>query len=143
MRRLESDDALERISLIADETYIPWLENLSVVVIYLAGIYIWLYAILWRRPFWETIGLTITAILIFISLTQFVRPFLGKVGSTFGFYGTSDCYHGTITFTISLAKIHYEVPILLLIGVILELGVFSMMLHQIVKVVSERRAATN
>ena len=131
--RLQNDEALEQVSLNVNEKYIPWLEGWAVMGIYLSGIYIWWFTIWYKRPIWEAIGLTAVAIFIFILLTQIVRPFLWSVGPSPEYFGTLDCYRGTVTFNATLSKVHYETLIILFAGVLAELGALGMMLRQIIK----------
>jgi len=113
-----------------------------VLEISLAGIYIWWFTIWYKRPIWKALVLAVVftgvAVFIFIVLTQIVRPFLWRVGASPEYFGTLDCYSGTVTFNVALSKVHYEMPILLFAGILLELGALGIMVRQIIKAIIER-----
>lgn len=75
-------------------------------------------------------------------LTQTVRPFLYRVGPPFGSFGKLECYHGTITFNVALSNVHYETPIVLLLGILFELGALGVILHPIVTAVIQTRESS-
>ncbi len=142
-RQPHENGAIEQVMRRIKGTYVPWLENLGAIAICIAVIYMWWFAVWYRRPVLETLFLTGTGMFIFLLLSQIVRPFLWRVGPTFGFYGIVDCYHGTILFAVSLIKIHYEMPIVLLVSILPIWKAFSMMIRQIIKTVREVNAVTN
>ena len=53
-------------------------------------------------------------------------------------FGFLDCY-GTLTFAVALSKVHYETFVILLIGILLELGGIVVILRQIMKAITNRK----
>jgi hypothetical protein len=137
-RRSESNESLELALLNIDEKLFAW----SAIEIYLCGIYIWLSTIWNRRPIWEAFISTVLAGFIFILLTQAVRPYLYKVGPPFEYFGNLACYRGMVTFNVVLSKVHYETPVLLLVGILLELGAIGLILRQIMKAIIQRKESS-
>jgi hypothetical protein len=95
-------------------------------------------------PLWSNQGralhafiLTGIAVFLFLNLTQILRLF--RLFPFSDYFGIVDCYHGAVTFHASLARVHYETPILLFVGIMLELGVIGVMARQIIKAVTERK----
>ncbi len=64
--------------------------------------------------------------------------YLGKVYVSKDEAICRDCYSGTVTFNVALSKVHYEMPILLFAGILLELGALGIMVRQIIKAIIER-----
>jgi len=136
VRQVEYNKSSDRIQEIFSEENIVKLEEVIGMVIVLSGIYIWWFAIWHRHSFWEGVGLTILAISIFILLTQITRPFLWGTGDFLKQVGDIDCFRGSITFGVRLLKIHYGILILLIGGVILEIGAVGLMLHYAIAIIN-------
>jgi len=119
---------------------ISWLAGWSLTEIILSVLYIWWFVIFYNRySFWKAIGLTVFVLFIFLNLIPRLTSPLFP-----GFHpGEVDCYPGTITFIAALSKIHYETPIVMLVGVLLELGALGIMLHQVIRTIIERNKVAN
>lgn len=124
--RVQKDKALEAAWLNFYKN-ISWLFGWSVIEVLFSVLYIWWYVVRYRHSFGTAIGLTALAVFIFLNLVpRLAGPLFPRY-----FPGSVDCYHGTITFTAVLLEIHYETPIILLVGVLVELGALVMMLYQV------------
>jgi len=115
-----------------------WLSGWSWIEVILSSIYI-LWFVLWSKQgrVLQAIILTGIAVILFLNLTQILRlvaPFPYP-----HYFGTVNCYHGTITFNAILSKIHYETLSILLVGILSEFGVLFLMLRQITKAIIERK----
>jgi len=134
-RRSQKDDALEQKWLNVYTSF-SWLPGWSLIEIVLSVLYIWWFIIWYKhKSFWKAIGLTILAVFVFLNL---IPRLIGPL-SPYTFPGIVNCYHGTITFNAALSKIHYETPIFLLLGILLEFGALVIMLRQITKAIIERK----
>ena len=142
-RRSQNDEVLERISLSFTRKNSPWLYVWGARVIILSGIYIWWFTIFYeRRSVFYAVLLTIIAGVLYVQLTQIVRP-LYPVAVDLEYLGSLACYQGTVTFNATLVKVHYETIIVFFAGILLELGALSIMLRPIIKAVIERRKTSN
>lgn len=128
VKRLWSEELLERITRNVNHSVIPWLWSL----IFLSGIYIWWYAIHYKRPIIETFLFTVFATIFLCILLDASRPF-------FAVFGGPGCLEGTVTFNARLSKIHYETLFVFLTAITTEIGVASMMLLQLSKAIKERK----
>ena len=145
--RSQNDEQLERVSLSISQkiTLLKSGWNLVGLILFLCGgIYIWWFALWSGRPISEAIIFTVIVIVIFVFLAVGIwRPFLlYTVGPHLDCLGVSDRYHGTFAFTAILSKVHYETPVVLLTGILLELGALGVMVRQIMKVIFERRSGS-
>jgi len=139
VRRSQSDETLERISLNLTEKNGRWLYVWGARIIILSGIYIWWFTIFYqRRSIFLAFLFTIIAGVFYVWLTQIVRPLLPRV-VPLEYLGGLDCYHGTVTFNARLLKIHYETLIVFVSGILLELGALGIILRQIMKAIIERK----
>jgi hypothetical protein len=137
VRRSAQDKSFDQIWLNIYKN-ISWLSGWSWVEVILSSIYI-LWFLLWSKQgrILHAIILTGIAVILFLNLTQILRlvaPFPFP-----HYFGTVHCYHGTVTFNAELSKIHYETPIILLVGILLECGAVVIMLRQITKAIIERK----
>jgi hypothetical protein len=110
----------------------------------LTVVYLWWSTIFYqRRSMLDAIIFTVILGIFYVGLNQGVRPLLPRIVD-FKYLGTTlDCYHGTITFSASLAEIHYETLIVFFAGILLELGALGIMVRQIIRAVVERKNAPN
>jgi len=90
-KRLRIEEALERITRNINHSIIPWLWFL----IFLSGIYIWWFAIYYKRPFIETFLFTVVAIVFLCIILDASRPFFAIIGGP-------GCLEGTVTFNARL-----------------------------------------
>lgn len=138
IKRAPKDEALEQVWLNIYKN-ISWLFGWSLIEIVLSVLYIWWFMIWYKgNSFWKSIGLTIFAIFIFLNLIpRLADPLFPRF-----YYGAVDCYHGTIAFNAALSKTHYETPIILLVGIVLEFGALVIMLRQITKAIIESKKSS-
>ncbi len=141
VRRSARDKSLDQIWLNIYKN-ISWLSGWSWIEVILSSIYILWFAI-WSKQgrVLHAIILTGIAVILFLNLTQILRlvaPFPYS-----HYFGIVDCYHGTVTFHARLEKVYYETPILLFVGIMLELGALGVMARQIIEVRIERKRAPN
>lgn len=135
VRRSQIDDVLERVSISFYENVYPWLRTLSWLLLLLSGMYVWGFAILYKRPVYEPIVFTILITIMFCIFFENVwRPLSGRV-ITYAFvcdpFTRSNPYSGTITFSANLSKVHYEMLLVFGAGVLAELGALGVMFNQI------------
>jgi hypothetical protein len=136
VKRSWSDEIFDRIALS--------LYNIHPFVyfgIMLSIGYIWQFNLRDKQN-WFSIGmavfLTMLAVLIFFLLTQVVRLAGPAVGQIPYYYNIWHC-QGAITFSARLSKTHYGTLLVLLAGILSEIGIFVVMLYQLRIVVGERR----
>jgi hypothetical protein len=134
IRRAQKDEALEHVWLNIYKN-ISWLFGWSLIEIFLSILYIWWFMVWHRHSFGKAISLTMLAVFIFLNLIPRLAGPLFPRYST----GIVDCFHGTITFDAVLSEIHYETPIILLIGILLEFGALVTMLYHIGRSVADRK----
>lgn len=137
VRRSAQDKSLDQIGLNIYKN-ISWLSGWSWIEVILASIYILWFA-LWSKQGRALYAIILTgiAIILFLNLTEILRivaPFPYP-----HYFGTVNCYHGTITFNAVLSEIHHETPVILLTGILLEFGALVVMLRQIRQVVVQRQ----
>jgi hypothetical protein len=70
------------------------------------------------------------AVILFLNLTQILRPVAGFPFPSPYSFGTVDCNPGTITFNAILSKVHYETLVIFLIGILMEFAVLVIMFRQ-------------
>jgi hypothetical protein len=138
VRRPQNDKALETALNVNIENLL-WLEQWSVIGILICVIHIWLFTIWYEGLSGIGYAAVYTGIAggIYFLGSQIARAFGSHRLLAYG-YGVLDCY-GTVTFNAVLSKIHYEMLIVLLAFVLLELGAFGVMFHQIINAVIERK----
>lgn len=128
VKRLWSEELLERITQNVNHSIIPWLWFL----IFLSGIYIWWFAIHYKRPIVETFLFTVFAAIFLCILLDASRPFFAIISGP-------GCLEGTVTFSASLSKIHYETLFIFFVAITIEIGAVSMILRQLSKAIKERK----
>ncbi len=128
------DETAELASINIKE-YIFWLFAWKWVGIALSVIYIWWFMIWHKHSIGEAILLTAVVAILGYGLTQNIRNLL----PTIIHLGTADCYHGTITFTAILLRVHFETLIVLSVGILLGLGALGVIVQEIIKAFIERR----
>jgi hypothetical protein len=134
-RRSQKDDALEQKWLNVYKSF-SWLPGWSLIEIVLSVLYIWWFIIWYKRQsFWKAMGLTVFAGFVFLNL---IPRLMGPLSPN-NFHGAVDCFNSTIAFNASLSEIHYETPVILLIGILLECGALVIMVRQIIKAIIERK----
>lgn len=135
IERTQKDERLENVWL---SIYMntKWLLGWSLIEVLLSVLYIWWFMIWHKHSFGKTIGLSILAVFIFLNLIPrlFNPLFFPRY-----FAGVVDCYHGTISLNVLLSEIHYETPIILLLGVLLECGALVIMLREIRQAIRDRK----
>ena len=131
--RVQKDKTLEDVWLNIYKN-ISWLFGWSLIEVLFSVLYVWWYMVWYRHSFGKAIGLTALAVFIFLNLIpRLASPLFPRY-----FPGSMDCYQGTITFNAVLLEMHYETPIILLVGVLLEFGALVMMLYQVRQAVVDR-----
>ncbi len=139
IRRSQKDEDSEQVWLNIYKS-ISWSSRWSLIEIVLSIMYIWWFVIWYKhQSFWKASSLTILAVFIFLNLI----PRLTGPLFPYTFPGIVDCYDGTITFNASLSKIHYEMPIVFFMGLLMELGALAIMVQHIIKAIIERKSAFN
>lgn len=106
-----------------------WLLGWSWIEVMLCAIYILWFTIWYKQgTAFHAVILIVISLYFFLNLTQILRivaplshPYIGRV----------DCYHGTVTFTAVLSRVYYGTPILLLVGILSELGGMVVIVYQI------------
>jgi hypothetical protein len=137
VKRSALDKSLDQIWLNSYKN-ISWLSGWGWIEIILSSIYILWFA-LWSkqdRP-WRAVLLACIAVILFLNLTQVLRlvaPFPYPP-----YFGSVNCQHGTVIFHAVLSKIHYETPIILLVGILSEFGVLILMWYQVRQVLLDRK----
>jgi len=136
VRRSRNDELVERIlniNLKNNSLLFKW----GVIELIIAGTYIWWFIIEYKHGSDSQIFIfTSVAVLICIFLilsSRIVGPRLPYPEIA------ADCY-GTISFDAEILKIHYETLLVFFIAIIAEIGAVSVMLRQIRKAISERKA---
>lgn len=122
VRRSWSEARLEQITRNINYKIIPWLW----IFVFLCGLYIWWYALHYKRPITEVIMVTVVVIVLLCILLDVSRPF-------FAYVLGSGCFEGTITFNARLSKVHYETLLVLFTAIMAEIGAAGIMLRQISK----------
>lgn len=141
VRRSPNDEALERVSLNVGKS-ISWLFGWGLIEIVLSGIYLWWFTIWYQhRPVFHAIVYTVIAAIFFLFLTQVLR-LAGPLFSPY-YFGVADCFSGTVTFAARLSKVHYEMPVVLLAGIWVELGAIGIIWRQITIAVADRKRTAN
>ena len=141
-KRSHNDEVLERVSIGFYQKVYPWLWSLSWLFLFLSGFYVWWFAILYKRPISEAVIFTVLITIMSCFLFDNVwRPLTGRVMPALpcALFLPSHPYSGTITFNANLSKIHYEMLIILFIGVSLELGAVGVMFRQTMKAIMQRK----
>jgi hypothetical protein len=141
VKRPHTDEVLERVSIGFYQKIYPWLWGMSWLILFLSGLYVWWFAILYKRPISEPVIFTVLIVImscwlfdnVWRALAARVMPALSCVP-----FAEPHPYFGTITFSANLSKIHYEMLAALLIGVSLELGAVVVMLRQTMKAIMRR-----
>jgi len=141
IKRSQNGEALERLSLGIYHS-ISWLFEWGWIGIVLSVIYMWWF-LFWYKQGTSNIVL-FTGIVLFtcILLSQVVRIVAPNIAYTFKAVAPQDC-QGAVTFDAALVKLHYEMPIVLLAGICLELGTFFVMFRQIRKSVIKRQESSS
>jgi hypothetical protein len=128
--RSSQERLAESVSLYINKS-ISWFTLSGLIEIVLSGVYIWWVTLsLEHRSIADAIVSTIIGFVIFSSVIV-ILALLGP-SSAIDFFRYTDKCQGALTFNANLSRVHYEMPIVMLIGVLAELGAFSVMLHQIV-----------
>jgi hypothetical protein len=132
-QRPSSDKALESIS-VKINNIITWFVLWGLVQIILSGIYMW-WVIIWRehRRISEALGSTLIILVSCLFLVAIMK-LLGPRMSWDFFTVSYDCY-GALTYSAELSKMHYEVPVVMLIGIFAELGALSIMAREIIRAI--------
>lgn len=146
VRRSRSDEMLERIALNVNQRIVLWLTGLTRtgqitmgVLLFLCGIYIWWFTIWYNRSITEAFIPTVVAVILLGFLINVWRILVPETGV----FVCRPWLHGTVTFNAKLSKVHYETLVVLLTGILLELGALGVMLRQIIKAVVERKTVPN
>jgi len=142
VRRSQIDDAVERMALTVNQGVVRWLTGLTqtgqltmAVFLVLCGAYIWWFTISEGQPITEAIISTVIAMVLLVFLTNVWR-FLGPN------IGTFTCLpeiRGTVSFTAKLSKIYYGTPVILLVGILLEIGAIIVIIRQVTWTVSGQK----
>ncbi len=133
IKRSQTDETLETVALNSNKN-ISWLLDWNWIAIVLSIIYIWWFTIWYKRPIWEAAVFTVVLAVSYYELTQIVRLVLPRLGHL----GTLECDRGTVTLDVKLARVHYEMPIVFLGGIFVELGALGVMARQIIKALIEK-----
>lgn len=143
VKRSPKDEALERVMSNIDKNML-WLIIWILGEFILSIIYIWCFALWYRHPIWDAVGFsivfTLIAVAVYNGVTQILRVLLPRVAPLVS-AGILDCYNGTITFTATLSKIHYESMGVFLVGVLLEVGALGIMVNQVIRAIAKRNGA--
>jgi hypothetical protein len=132
--RSRNDKTLERILNIESQSF-EWLFQWGYIEFLLSVIYIWFFSIWYERRAGCFFAFVLTgiAVFIFLNVSQIARvlasPFRLFVPSDFGQIICS----GAVTFTAALSRIHYEALLVLLVGILLELGAVGVIVTQVMK----------
>lgn len=133
VNRSQTDETLETVALNINKN-ISWLLDWNWIVIVLSILYIWWFTIWYKRPIWEAAVFTIVIAVSYYEFTQIVRLVLPRLGHL----GTLECDPGTVTLSAKLSRVHYEMPIMFLVGILLELGALFAMARQMIKALVEK-----
>jgi len=132
VKRSWNDKMLERILNIESQGF-EWLFQWGYIEFLLSVIYIWFFSIWYNRRAGCFFAFVFTgiAVFIFLNVSQIARA----IASPFRIFAPSDLGQitcsGLVTFTAALSKIHYETLIVLLVGILLELGAVGVIVMQI------------
>ncbi|MFN8403587.1 MAG: hypothetical protein U0V48_08515 [Anaerolineales bacterium] len=133
-KRSRIAETLEHISLGFYQKVYPWLWGTSWLILFLSGLYVWGFANVYKRPFYEPVIFSALLTIIFcFFFDNVLRPLSGRVMPALPceMFLPSHPYSGTIAFTAHLSKIHFEMPIAMFIGIGLQLGAIGVMVRQI------------
>jgi hypothetical protein len=132
-KRSRIAETLEYISLGFYQKVYPWLWGTSWLILFLSGLYIWGFANVYKRPFYEPVLFSALLTIIFcFFFDNVLRPLSGRVMPALpcDMFLPSHPYSGTIMFNANLSKIHLEMLIALFIGISLELAALGVMVYQ-------------
>lgn len=138
IERSSSDKALESISAGFSPT-VPWLIYGAWIAIILSGIYLW-WITIWRehRPFSYAVLATAIVAVISIGLLGILRVRNPALAIDY-FLESYDC-HGTVVLDGELRKIHYEMPSVMALGILGQVGAVGIMLHQSVIAIIQKKS---
>jgi len=126
-------ETLEHISLGFYQKVYPWLWGTSWLILFLSSLYVWGFANVYKRPFYEPVIFSVLLSIIFcFFFDNVLRPLSGRVMPALPceMFLPPHPYSGTIIFNANLAKIHVEMLIALFIGISLELAALGVMVYQ-------------
>ena len=130
IERSKNDDRLEFWSS-KFKNVVLWLALGSLILIALSGVYMW-WIIIWREHRTIIEAVASTSIIVFIYyLLILMRELLGSKISVDYFFSMCLDHQGTVTLSAEISKVHYEVLIVLVSAILLELGALGKMLHEI------------
>jgi len=132
VKRSWSEETVERITQNINRNIFPWLW----LLLFLSGIYVWLYAIQHKHSRTEALISTIVAVIFLCILLDVSRPFYAHVVS-------SECFDATVTFNAELSKVHYETLVVLFASILAELGALGVMLRQIITAIMQRKESSS
>ena len=142
--RSAEDKAFERVfNMNMNVENLLWLLKWGFAEIGLTILYIWLFLI-WnegRRGWVYALAQTAIAGFSFLFISVTTRMLAGPFRFSPGIaedYGLLDCY-GKLTFAVALSKVHYETFVIVLIGILLELGGMVVILRQTMKAIVHKR----
>lgn len=142
VRRSQSDERLEQITLVLNQGITRWLTGQSfagqssmAIILLLCGIYIWCFMTRYNRTFSEAIVSTVTAIIMLAFLINIWRILIPDIGV----FVCRPELHGTVSLAARLSKIHYETPIILLTGILLVCGASVITVRQIRQAIIDRK----
>ncbi len=141
-KRSRNDETIEQVSMGFYQNVYPWLRSISWLLLFLSGIYVWWFAIWYKRPIFEAIVFTALIVVIFcFYFDNVLRPLAMRVMPALpcALFLPSHPYAGALTFNASLSKVHYEMLVVLLAGVCLELGAVGLMIRQTMKAIMHRK----
>lgn len=135
--RSRIDKELERISLNIDNITRSWARVGYPIGFVIFVAYIWIFTLLYKRPFIEAFIYTIVVGFLYFQMTQIVRVLAPRIVPVY--FGTIECYKGIVLITAKLSTIHFEMILVYLIGILLELGAFGEMFSQITRAVASKK----
>ncbi len=141
-KRSQNDETIEQVSMGFYQNVYPWLWGISWLILFLSGIYVWWFAILYKRPIFEVVIFTVIIMIMSCMFFENVlRPLAARVMPALpcSLFAESHSYSGTITFNARLLKVHYEMLVVLFAGVCLELGAVVVMVRQTIKAIMQRK----
>ena len=109
-----------------------WLFIGSLILVVLSVMYMW-WILIWceHRTIAEAVALTITIVFIISLPIGMMRWFAPRISTDY-FFGLCHGYRGMISFGAEISKVHYEMLLVTLSGVIAEFGALGKMLHEII-----------
>jgi hypothetical protein len=139
--RSQKEKSLESISVKIDK-YTASLIGWSFITVILSGVFIWWF-IVWQdhRPISSAIApmlLSVVFICLLIGVLRLVDP---RVSGPH-YLMISDQCQGSLILDVKLSKLHFEMPMIMFLGILGELSALGIMLRQFIRAIMQGRESS-